>query len=231
VSPDQAAVVAAQAAEQTANATWALFWATTALAAFTIALVGIGLIGARSAFAAYQLESEPVLVVTCATELRYPPTIYVIDGNPSLAKGLILRPWRHGDGSEGELRSGSLILDIENLGRSPAMTVELDVDLSVGLALKPGEEAVGFDEDPPDDRTESNFPMRSGNVRSLGVIPIPGVAAQGIAQILIASHIGLQTRITVRPFGRQLRWHTKRRKTDTIAVVSPSEPFTVEAAT
>jgi hypothetical protein len=73
--------------------------------------------------------------------------------------------------------------------------------------------------------------MRSEKVRGLGVIPIPGVAALGISQVLIASRIGLQTRIAIRPLGRQLRWRTKRRKTDMIAVVSPSQVFTVEAAT
>ena len=234
---DQAAVLAAQAAQQTATATWWLFGATAVVAVFTIAIAGIGFYAARSALDTYRLEAEPVLVITVVkdtTQEIFPR--YVVTGNPSLAEGLKLRLWQPADDPAlqqgatavpygGGSRRPSMILEIVNVGRSPAIGVELGLDLRVGITIKPGEEVDGFVEEPAYPGVESALPMRSGVQKGTGMITIPATAPQSKVQVRVENCTGLSPTFTFLPFGHQVRWNMKSRRVDRIAVISPIETF------
>jgi len=153
---DQAAIVAAQAAQNTAAATWWLFGATVVLVAVSLAAVVGGGLAARRAMETYRLEAEPVLIVTERDDFQDDDLPrYIVRGDPSLADGLVLKLWSPADepmrppgppppDRYSGIQRPAKALFVENVGRSPAVDVELDVTVSTLLAMKPGSSAKGF---------------------------------------------------------------------------------------
>lgn len=156
------------------------------------------------------------------------PRLFIISGNPSVAEGLVLRRYNSNDTREratsGKERPG-LQLEIQNAGRSPAIAVEIGVDLSAPMLVKPGMVIPDFEPDP--DHTEGL--VTSGTKRGSGTIALEAIAAGGTASILIENDVGLQVTITPRQFGRQIKWHTKHQPIAPIAVVTPDASFRLEA--
>jgi hypothetical protein len=238
---DQAAIAAANATQNTAVATWWLVIATGVLVAVTLGAVIVGGLAARSATETYRLEAEPVLIVTSTVdkgEADLPR--YVVAGNPALAQGLVLRPWVPSDGPTaqqglvapygGTTLMPSVLLDVENVGRSPAVDVEIDIVASIRTSYKPGIEAVGFVADKDDVRDTLDW-NRMGTQSGTGIVRLPAVGPQRRAQVRVENALGLQVKLDVGQNGRQLRWDTKARKVATIPVISPLGSIRVKSPT
>ncbi len=247
----QAALTAAQAALQTAHATWALFDVTAALVLITGLAVFFGKRAADLANNTYRLEAEPVLILTAADRWTTPQAgrdsiplerTYVITGAPALIDGLVLRRWQKGDRSgprdpglstssptsltpEQQKPWWSLVLQIQNAGRSPAVQVEIDVDLARPALLQPGQRMVGFESDPDELTDSGSVDLSVGTQRGNGTVKIPAIGPQSTVLIRIENHLGDQARLTPRTEGRQVDWRDRRRATRPIAIIVPDESF------
>ena len=237
----QAALTAAKAAIDTARATWDLFDATIGLGIITALAVIVGGLAARSANETYRLEAEPVLVITQAETAHVDPRlvvngpISVVTGAPSLAEGLLLRDYQQSD--EPLLPASAsvpkpIFLEVQNVGRSPALDIQLDFDLMRGALVKPGHEYVGFEpEHAAKDaiHTPEFAGLRSGIQRGGGRVRIPAIAAQSKVYVQIESLIGISVRLTPRSKGTQLDI-SRQRNRRSITVVTPASSFILEGA-
>ena len=244
---------ATQAAIQTAHATWALFGATAALVVITFLAVLFGKRAADSATKTYRLEAEPVLVITQSRSRSDADSVsldrlYVITGNPALVDGLVLRRWERGDRSgprfpdvastgptmvtsEQAIPWKSVILAIHNAGRSPAVQVEVDVEVSCGALQSPGATMLGFEADAdagPSDELASSGRV-SGIQHGSGIIRLPAIAPQSTVSVRIENHLGTDVQLHPRPQGRQVDWLDDRRARRTIAVVVADAPYRINA--
>ncbi len=239
---------ATQAATQTAHATWALFGATAALVIITGLAVLFGKRAADSATKTYRLEAEPVLVITQSWSDNIAEDLYVIAGNPALVNGLVLREKQTGDlpgprfpgfastgptmvTSEQTIPWKHLSLAIHNAGRSPAVQVEVDVEVTCGALQTPGTTMVGFEADadagPSDELASSGW--ISGIQRGSGVIRLPAIAPQSTVSVRIENYLGTDVQLHPRPQGRQVDWLDDRRAHRTIAVVVADAPYRINA--
>jgi hypothetical protein len=245
-------------------------YAEWALALITFLGVVVGALAAFSALKSLRLESEPVIVIKGGEANQYlrsvdsftmPGTIsvYVVTGNPTLAQGIVLRLHAPSDDRQedisvtGERKNWpTLTLQFENVGRSPAIGVEIDFDLSMPMlqlenvgrspvigvefnfglstpmSAKPGQ--LIPDLEPEADPQTGGFVMVRGRSRGFGTIRFDAIPARTLETVTIENRVGLLVALTARHVGRQIRWSERRRRAAKIAVVSPSGSFLIEAA-
>jgi hypothetical protein len=129
---------------------------------------------------------------------------YVIDGKPAIASGLELRLRRPSDdptvqgsgvvaqpGYAGSNRRPAIELEVENVGRSPALAVEIDLEMSVRLTRRPSDDEIpGFQADPQNDSEEADF-IVAGTLRSIGTVRLPAIPPQAKRSVRIENKIGL----------------------------------------
>jgi hypothetical protein len=250
VNPEtQAAITAAQAAVSTALATWALFLATCALVLITIIAVIAGLIAAFSATEALQLEAEPVLILTeMRSKLGNKPVLwgpkeqrlnvlalllercYVVSGNPAIVNGLSLYTLVQFEKSvpfvAGAKKRPSIELKVKNVGRSPALAVEVYLEVSVPISFKKSIEKIPGFQIEPDQETNYHY---SGTLRSIGTIHLPAIPSQKKLLVRIENSLGLEITLTPQTEGRRALWHKKGHPPARIAVLAPDGPFKIEA--
>ncbi len=221
-------------------------YAEWALALITFLGVVVGALAAFSALKSVRLESEPVVVVKgsspeqlvlSAHSFTIPETIYtvyVVAGNPAIAQGIVLRPHAPSDERQedisvtGERKSWpTLMLQFENVGRSPAIGVEIDFDLSMPMSAA-GQVIPDFE--PEGDPQTGGFVMVRGRSRGFGTIRFDAIPARTIETVTLENRVGLLVALTARHIGRQIRWTERRRRTAKIAIVAPSGSFSIEAA-
>jgi hypothetical protein len=131
-TPNPPAVDAAtHAALSTANATWALFWATVALAVIACAAGIAAYLAYREQYRANRVEMDPVLYVTFASPL--PDDHYIEDIIRLLGTfDSEINTMRYTRGASAERPPLTrTILEIQNIGRSPAIDVRLPVSIRV----------------------------------------------------------------------------------------------------
>jgi hypothetical protein len=222
-------------------------YAEWALALITFLGVAVGALAAFSALKSVRLESEPVVVVKDGESNQYlrsagsftmPETIYtvyVVAGNPTLAQGIVLRPHAPSDERQedisvtGERKSWpKVMLQVENVGRSPAIGVEIDFDLSMPMPANPRQVIPDFE--PEGDPRTGGFVMVRGRSRGFGTIRFDAIPARTVETVTIENRVGLLVALTARNVGRQIRWTERRRRTAKIAIVAPSGSFSIEAA-
>lgn len=184
---------------------------------------------AMSAAGAFRLEADPVIMIERAEELvdalpakKYVPgtRINMVDGNPSLQQGLVLRRKNSNDGASERPR---ILVEFRNVGRSPAIDVRVDIDVSVLISYRVGDALpAGFETD-----RRSAVDVR-GTQHGSGVIELSAIAAQSSLVVSIENNIGLGVTLVPKPSGRQIRWRTKRRSDSHIAIFA-SEDFALHA--
>ncbi len=237
---------ATQATVQTAHATWVLAGATLALVFITGFAVFFGKRAADSAAKAFRLEAEPVLVITQSQSNDVTENIYVIAGNPALADGLVLREPRtddlHGPHDPGFSSTGptsltpeqtipwkSILLAIHNAGRSTAVQVEIDVEVTCGALQSPGTTLVGFEADAAAGDALESSGMTSGIQRGSGTICLPAITPQSTALVWVQNHLGTEARLVPLPKGRQADWLDNRRVPRPITVVVADALYRIDA--
>jgi hypothetical protein len=225
---EQAAIVAAQ---QTASATWAVFWATVAMVVVTIGAVVTGGLAAWSALQALRLESEPVLAITPVgdtpnrrtvqltskfTIARDLSPLYVIDWKAGDEKALTLRSEAQ-DRASGPYPPVTMNFQIQNVGRSPAVGITIPVSIEAStLDLVGGE---------PSPRA----------VHGSGSIIIDAIGPGGNYYIRIRSLLRISATLRPEAWGSQVIWGDKKRvatkepRRRTIPVISLAIVFPADA--
>jgi hypothetical protein len=212
---------------QTAIATWAIFGATLALVVVTVGAVIVGGLAARSATETFRLEAEPLLVVKPRVNDETKLPTYLITGNPSLSEGLVLRGWTQSDDDQ-QRQWPSVILQFQNVGRSPALIVNLDVEVNVPMIVRPGNEVKGFEPDATQ-QSETGFD-RTGVQHGGGIVSLPSVAPLASVEVRIQNRLGLIATVVLPEKGQQLKWYARTRATSNISVVSPQTSIKIVAA-
>jgi len=208
----------------------------------TLALVGVTCAAVLFAWRAFQLESDPVLVVA-------PPgpdkpeafnailPVYVVVTMETLSKGLELRRKLIQPTPESSVTEASnaklypwksIVLGIHNAGRSPALGVTIDCDVVRPVDLKPGEECIGFEPREHEPNVERARDRRHGIQRGRGTVRVPVIAPQSVVYVRIENHIGVQVRVVPAKSGSRIPWIDKKRKPKSIAVVTPDEGFFID---
>ena len=211
---------------QTAIATWALF-------VVTLGAVIVGGFAATSAARSYALEAEPVVVVrewTVLDEVSAPSEksrarlarVYVVAPKNTLAEGMVLRPFdlsiddpNHGKTGyvENPPEKPQLMFAVRNVGRSPAVDVEINWKLRTPIFLgKP-------------DLNNIKATEQTGG----GVIRIAALPPQEVVYLRITNSLGTAVKVSIDPIGTQTDWRTKRRPRKAIAVVASETAYDLNA--
>lgn len=209
--------------------------ATIALAVFTFLLVvatgAAVFVGGRAAISAadtFALEAEPVIAVRSIETLDEERVLgnrvaadYLIVGKPALADGIEIRPMRPGEPRVG--RSGMtkpmLLLEVQNLGRSPALDLAIPFRASV-----------------PDMSRERMQRVMSGSrdeeaeFATEGEVTLLGVAAQSVAYVRFFHDFGISVNLS--PLGTATIRSLRRRSVERVNVTLVSEgPFVIKDPT
>jgi hypothetical protein len=176
---------------QTAIATWALVL-------ITLAAVVVGAWAALSAASTYRLESEPVIALSvvdaqaeaAATEHSVPLS-YVVIGKPALADGIELRRLSYGEARQKTGGSGMprpyISLQVQNLGRSPAIDLALPIQARVALLSKRS-----IARDSQDDYVD----LEASEQMATGDVMILGIPAQSSAYVRIYHDFGIEVALS-----------------------------------
>ena len=192
-----------------AIATWSLLL-VTGIAAY------IGLRAARAAANTFQLEAEPVVLVRQLEREEKPPhdpaqllQSFTVTGTPLLADGVELRKWRDTDTSHANAQlalNKSVVLEIQNSGRSPALAVRIPFNVSVPVFL---------DERDP----ESGVPL-VGTKEGSGYIVLAGIAPSSSVYVTVDNLLGNEATLVAHDFGDYIRIEGKAKKLRPLPIIA-----------
>lgn len=201
-------IISFDAASSTATATWGLFIVTSMTAAFGIRL-------AQSAARTYELESNPVVLVRQLEQEETPPhdparllQTFVIDGKPILVDGIELRDLRPSDRAHPNASlSQHTLLEIQNVGRSPALEIKIPFGVSVPIISRdnPDEETGGID---------------TRLVEGGGNLVLPGLAANAVVFVMVDSLVGNQVTLKAAEVGTCTRIDGIKRTPHSLPIIS-----------
>lgn len=175
--------IAMQAAVSTAHATWGLFWATIALDVIGIGAGIAAYMAYREQYRANRVEVDPVMYVTFASPL---PNEHEIEDILRVTGGVNskISTIRYSRGaSEERPPLTNVVLEIRNLGRSPAVDVQIPITLRVTSRV-----------------VERDDAGRALNVREASIMDhlrVPTVAASGKAYVEVQNDVDGSLEITV----------------------------------
>ena len=190
--------------------------ATSLLVGITGVATWVGGRAASSAAATYRLESEPVIVVheftadpgavsiALVTQMRTAPR-YVIDATGPVVDGIQLheRPAREPGGPASTVPT--ICLELTNVGRSPAVDVALEWNLSIPTLLKRSTRLQDF---------EAAIAFGNGTMR------IPAIAAGSSVFAFIENRLGNVVTLDAASRGSQADWRSTSRGRVPIEVVA-----------
>lgn len=212
----------------TADATIELAIFTGLLVVATFAAVIVGGRAAVSAADTFALEAEPVItarMIETADEERVlgnrASADYLIVGKPALADEIEIRPMRPGEprvGLSGMIRP-TLLLEVQNVGRSPALDLAIPFRASVpDMSKERMIRAMGGARD-----TEAEFATE-------GEVKLLGVAAQSPAYVRFFHDFGIS--VTLSPVGTATIRSLRRGSSERVNVTLVSEgPFVMKDPT
>ncbi len=209
--------MATDPAWHSAIAAWAIF-VVTAIAA------GYGVPAALAAAKTFRLESEPVILVRQLGREETPPhdparllNDFVVDGTPLLRDGVTLREGRDSDSTHPNMQASlnkSVVFELHNAGRSPALLVEIPFKVTVPTFLP--------------ERDADNMTPEVGTQHGSGLITLPGIGAGESVYVLLQNLSGNEATLTAEEVGHYVRIEDRGRKASDLAVVAV-RPFHLHA--
>jgi len=216
-------ILAEEAALSAAHAAWVGSIATVLMLFVTALAAWFGVRAAQAASKTYRLESDPVIsidraVFDAATFIDRPRS-FVLDGTPTVDKGIELRDIRDNDTNHPnwKLSNGhQTVLSLYNAGRSPALAVILPVTVTLTVA----EDFRDVEKD--------DFPAIREKTGE-GTIAISGVGANASAKIQVFNLLGNYATLSFADRGECIRVDDGGKKPARLAVVA-MESFVIRGA-
>ncbi|GEM_PF-6990810 len=204
-------------------ATWVLAFAAVISAIISAIAAFFSARSAGVAVSAYRLEALPVIAVTlierideaAALQSGRVALLYIIAGAPTLNDGIELRPMTFGErtskvGTAGTPRP-SILLRVENLGRSPAIKLALRMRASVQLPSSASLKGI-----------ESGDPERA----TIGELEVLGIAPQSFVFVRISHEFGIGASVEALSVATMEALDARNNDREEVKVVS-SSAFTI----